>query len=69
MAPKLDFGFESLEDTLDEDIRQFLPGQSYVVFQLDEWGDPVVGRTSSQNLFAAPEELKDQIIGAEGSSA
>jgi len=61
--------FESLEDTLDEDIRQFLSGQSYVVFQLDEWGDPVVGRTSSQNLFAAPEELKDQIIGAEGSSA
>jgi FkbM family methyltransferase len=54
--------FESLEGTLDAEIRQFLEARSYVIFQLDEEGRPDPERASNQNLFATPEELEDRIV-------
>jgi FkbM family methyltransferase len=54
--------FESLEETLDTDIRNFLQERDYVVFQLDEQGRPDLQGTSNQNLFAVPVEERDDLV-------
>jgi FkbM family methyltransferase len=53
--------FESLDGTLDKEIRNFLEERDYVVFQLDERGRPDLHGTSNQNLFAVPVEERDAL--------
>jgi len=48
--------FESLSSTVDAGISAILTGHHYVVFQLDEHGQPDFANHSAQNLFAVPEE-------------
>jgi len=60
--------FESLEDELDRDIGAFLEERDYVVFQLDEQGQPDLHHTSNQNLFAVPMEKREELLFPEDST-
>lgn len=52
--------FESLSQTLDDDVGTLLSDCAYIVFQLDAEGRPDFATQTAQNLFAIPEEYRVQ---------
>lgn len=58
--PKL-IMFESLDGKVESSIRRILDDANYTIFQLNSNGEPDLGRTDAQNLFAAPFEILTEI--------
>jgi len=48
--------FESLRGRVEPVIARLLDHEGYLIFQLDESGNPDFTRTTAQNLFAVPRE-------------
>ena len=56
--------FECLNGEVDPTIAQVLKKCGYLVFQLSDSGIPDWSHYSAQNLFAVPEEHKEQFSAA-----